>query len=172
MSGGRVIAGIGLVLLLAVWITLGKSIERFVNLVLEKKIDLRRILAVTFTNKAAREMKQRIQQEFADRGHAELSRQVEFASISTMHAFNGVSAWKTSAPLAGFSFLAPYNAEAPAAPAASQLWSLDMAESKKKAYKITNWAKYNESLVRRGDITMWFDEDVINQWEHENHKNP
>ncbi len=43
-----------------------------------------------------------------------------------------------------------------------------MAESKKKAYKITNWAKYNESLVQRGDITMWFDEDVIDQWEHEN----
>ncbi len=43
-----------------------------------------------------------------------------------------------------------------------------MAESKRKAYKVTNWAKYNESLVRRGDITMWFDEDVIDQWEHEN----
>lgn len=43
-----------------------------------------------------------------------------------------------------------------------------MADQGKKAYKITNWAKYNESLVRRGDITMWFDEDVIDQWEHEN----
>jgi hypothetical protein len=43
-----------------------------------------------------------------------------------------------------------------------------MTKIKKKAYKITNWAKYNESLVRRGDITMWFDEDVIDEWEHEN----
>jgi len=43
-----------------------------------------------------------------------------------------------------------------------------MATSSKRAYKITNWAKYNESLVRRGDITMWFDADVIDEWEHEN----
>jgi hypothetical protein len=38
----------------------------------------------------------------------------------------------------------------------------------KTGYKITNWAKYNESLVRRGDITFWFDEDVIDAWEHDN----
>jgi predicted transcriptional regulator len=35
----------------------------------------------------------------------------------------------------------------------------------KPGYKITNWAKYNESLVRRGDITMWFDE-VLDHFEH------
>jgi hypothetical protein len=35
-------------------------------------------------------------------------------------------------------------------------------------YKITNWRDYNESLVQRGDITFWFDEDVIDAWEHEN----
>jgi len=46
--------------------------------------------------------------------------------------------------------------------------SLEVTASNKKSYKITNWAKYNESLVRRGDITMWFDEDVIDDWEHEN----
>jgi hypothetical protein len=38
----------------------------------------------------------------------------------------------------------------------------------KTSYKVTNWRKYNESLVRRGDITFWFDEDVIDAWEHEN----
>jgi hypothetical protein len=43
-----------------------------------------------------------------------------------------------------------------------------MAADGKRAYKITNWAKYNASLVRRGDITLWFDEDVIDQWEHDN----
>lgn len=46
--------------------------------------------------------------------------------------------------------------------------SLDMVAGSKRAYKITNWAKYNASLVRRGDITLWFDEDVIDQWEHDN----
>jgi hypothetical protein len=36
------------------------------------------------------------------------------------------------------------------------------------SYKVTNWAKYNESLVKRGDITFWFDEDVLDAWEHDN----
>jgi len=36
------------------------------------------------------------------------------------------------------------------------------------SYKVTNWREYNESLVRRGDITFWFDEDVIEAWEHAN----
>src|SRR5262245_33426405 len=35
-------------------------------------------------------------------------------------------------------------------------------------YRVTNWREYNESLVRRGDITFWFDEDVIDAWEHDN----
>jgi len=38
----------------------------------------------------------------------------------------------------------------------------------KSSYKVTNWSAYNESLVRRGDITFWFDEDVIDAWEHSN----
>jgi len=38
----------------------------------------------------------------------------------------------------------------------------------KASYKVTNWSAYNESLVRRGDITFWFDEDVIDAWEHDN----
>lgn len=36
------------------------------------------------------------------------------------------------------------------------------------AYRVTNWKKYNDSLVRRGDITLWFAEDVIAAWEHAN----
>lgn len=38
----------------------------------------------------------------------------------------------------------------------------------KASYKITNWRKYNESLVQRGSITFWFSEEVIDQWEHPN----
>jgi hypothetical protein len=34
--------------------------------------------------------------------------------------------------------------------------------------RITNWAKYNESLVQRGSITFWFDEEVVQQWKHAN----
>ena len=43
-----------------------------------------------------------------------------------------------------------------------------MVAKVKSAYKITNWAGYNESLVKRGSITFWFDEDVVAQWAHEN----
>lgn len=43
-----------------------------------------------------------------------------------------------------------------------------MTATPKTHYKITNWRTYNESLVQRGDITFWFDEDVIDAWEHDN----
>lgn len=43
-----------------------------------------------------------------------------------------------------------------------------MAGTRKGTYKITNWRKYNESLVQRGSITYWFSEDVIRQWRHAN----
>lgn len=43
-----------------------------------------------------------------------------------------------------------------------------MAHTAKAVYRVTNWKKYNESLVRRGDITLWFAEDVIAAWEHAN----
>lgn len=43
-----------------------------------------------------------------------------------------------------------------------------MANLVKTSYKVTNWKAYNESLVNRGDITLWFDEDVIDSWEHAN----
>ena len=39
---------------------------------------------------------------------------------------------------------------------------------RKGRYKVTNWREYNESLVRRGDITFWFDEDVVAAWQHAN----
>lgn len=43
-----------------------------------------------------------------------------------------------------------------------------MATKQKRTYKIGNWRKYNESLVRRGDITVWFSEDALEKWEHPN----
>jgi DDE family transposase len=43
-----------------------------------------------------------------------------------------------------------------------------MAGKGNAVYKITNWKKYNESLVRRGSITFWFSEEVLEQWEHGN----
>jgi len=35
---------------------------------------------------------------------------------------------------------------------------------KKSKYKVKNWANYTESLRCRGDITIWFSDDAINDW--------
>jgi hypothetical protein len=43
-----------------------------------------------------------------------------------------------------------------------------MPKAKKACYRVTNWKQYNESLVRRGDITLWFSEDALASWEHAN----
>lgn len=59
-------------------------VERFAWLV-ERGCDPERILAITFTEKAANELKQRLAQRFASQ--PEKRRKVERAQISTIHAF-------------------------------------------------------------------------------------
>ena len=34
----------------------------------------------------------------------------------------------------------------------------------KTKYRVSNWAAYEKSLRKRGDITVWFDEEAINGW--------
>ena len=36
--------------------------------------------------------------------------------------------------------------------------------AKQKKYHVRNWAEYNEGLRRRGDLTVWFDEEAITNW--------
>lgn len=36
--------------------------------------------------------------------------------------------------------------------------------SKKQKYRIRNWSQYNRSLINRGSITVWFDEESIAKW--------
>jgi hypothetical protein len=43
-----------------------------------------------------------------------------------------------------------------------------MAGTRKGAYKITNWRKYNDSLVQRGSLTFWFSEETMGAWRHDN----
>lgn len=43
-----------------------------------------------------------------------------------------------------------------------------MSKAKKARYRVTNWREYNESLVRRGDITLWLSDEALNSWEHAN----
>ncbi len=43
-----------------------------------------------------------------------------------------------------------------------------MGTKRKRTYKVTNWQEYNESLVKRGDITIWFSDEAVVHWEHPN----
>lgn len=45
---------------------------------------------------------------------------------------------------------------------------MSVTGTKQASYRVTNWKQYNESLVRRGDITLWLDEEVLHSWQHEN----
>lgn len=36
---------------------------------------------------------------------------------------------------------------------------------KKTVYRVSNWAEYNASLVQRGSLTVWIDEEVLQSWQ-------
>jgi hypothetical protein len=36
----------------------------------------------------------------------------------------------------------------------------------KSAYRIRNWKEYNESLVRRGSLTLWVDQEMLQAWRY------
>lgn len=36
--------------------------------------------------------------------------------------------------------------------------------AKKQRYNIRNWSDYNRALVKRGSITLWFDENSVKRW--------
>ena len=36
--------------------------------------------------------------------------------------------------------------------------------TKKNTYRVKNWPEYNRSLVNRGNLTIWFDEDCVKSW--------
>ncbi len=33
--------------------------------------------------------------------------------------------------------------------------------AKQKKYRVRNWSEYNAALCRRGDLTVWFNDDAI-----------
>ncbi|CAN0476567.1 unnamed protein product, partial [Discosporangium mesarthrocarpum] len=39
--------------------------------------------------------------------------------------------------------------------------------AEKKQYRVKNWSSYNQALIGRGDITLWFDEGLADVWHHD-----
>ena len=42
----------------------------------------------------------------------------------------------------------------------------------KTAYRLTNWPVYNQALIQRGYLTLWFDEQTLAQWYHSGPRPP
>ena len=62
-------------------------VERFVRSVLEDGVRPPRILAITFTERAAGELRARVRARFVELGHREEARETETAWVSTIHGF-------------------------------------------------------------------------------------
>jgi ATP-dependent helicase/nuclease subunit A len=62
-------------------------VERFVRAVCERGIDVDSVLVITYTRKAAGELRRRIREELVGRGRRDLARQLDGAWISTIHGF-------------------------------------------------------------------------------------
>lgn len=42
--------------------------------------------------------------------------------------------------------------------------SSKIKQSKKTTYRVRNWSTYNKSLVQRGSITLWINEEIVSNW--------
>lgn len=62
-------------------------VERFVRMVTEDELPPSRILAITFTEKAAGELRHRVRERLLELGERDLAREAEGAWISTIHGF-------------------------------------------------------------------------------------
>jgi ATP-dependent helicase/nuclease subunit A len=62
-------------------------VERFVRAVCDRGIDVGSILVITYTRKAAGELRMRIRRELRERGRHDLARELDGAWIATIHGF-------------------------------------------------------------------------------------
>jgi ATP-dependent helicase/nuclease subunit A len=62
-------------------------VERFVRAVCEEGLDVQSVLVITYTRKAAAELRARIRSELGERGRFDLAQQLDGAWVSTIHGF-------------------------------------------------------------------------------------
>jgi len=103
-------------------------VQRFVNLACDPEVGPEHVLAITFTRKAAVEMKERAVRELEGLGETELRRKTEAAYISTIHGF--AERVLRERPLAaridpGFSVLTEYDQALFVEDALRQMYSRD-----------------------------------------------
>src|SRR4051812_50107184 len=62
-------------------------VERFARAVCDEGVDVESILVITYTERAAGELRSRIRTALVERGGPDLARTLDGASISTIHGF-------------------------------------------------------------------------------------
>ncbi|HET9674133.1 MAG TPA: UvrD-helicase domain-containing protein, partial [Gaiellaceae bacterium] len=62
-------------------------VERFVEAVCDRGVDVGSILVITYTRKAAGELRTRIRRQLRERGRHDLARELDGAWIGTIHGF-------------------------------------------------------------------------------------
>ena len=49
----------------------------------------------------------------------------------------------------------------------AKLPTVPQGEKPKEKYQLQNWSAYNKGLVKRGSLTLWVDEGLIEKWRHQ-----